>query len=167
MYGIRRAWDRWSGAAAGVWLFLFVREPAPPFMKAQFDIMFGEGISRAGEALDLAVELGIVKKSGSWFSYEGSKLGQGRDAVVRVVGDNPELFDELTDKVRAALEEQRESRHADHGSPFLPGKDSTRSDDDDREDPEGDGTEDIFPSAGPGNDEADIDPFGDDFDLNG
>jgi recombination protein RecA len=140
---------------------------APPFMKAQFDIMFGEGISRAGEALDLAVELGIVKKSGSWFSYEGSKLGQGRDAVVRVVGDNPELFDELTDKVRAALEEQRESRHADHGSPFLPGKDSTRSDDDDREDPEGDGTEDIFPSAGPGNDEADIDPFGDDFDLNG
>ncbi len=140
---------------------------APPFMKAQFDIMFGEGISRAGEVLDLAVELGIVKKSGSWFSYEGSKLGQGRDAVVRVVGDNPELFDELTDKVRAALEEQRESRHADHGSPFLPGKDSTRSDDDDREDPEGDGTEDIFPSAGPGNDEADIDPFGDDFDLNG
>ena len=140
---------------------------APPFMKAQFDIMFGEGISRAGEALDLAVELGIVKKSGSWFSYEGSKLGQGRDAVVRVVGDNPELFDELTEKVRAALEEQRESRHADHGSPFLPGKDSTRSDDDDREDPEGDGTEDIFPSAGPGNDEADIDPFGDAFDLNG
>ena len=140
---------------------------APPFMKAQFDIMFGEGISRAGEVLDLAVELGIVKKSGSWFSYEGSKLGQGRDAVVRVVGDNPELFDELTDKVRAALEEQRESRHADHGSPFLPGKDSTRSDDDDREDPKGDGTEDIFPSAGPGNDEADIDPFGDDFDLNG
>ncbi len=140
---------------------------APPFMKAQFDIMFGEGISRAGEVLDLAVELGIVKKSGSWFSYEGSKLGQGRDAVVRVVGDNPELFDELTDKVRAALEEQRESRHADHGSPLLPGKDSTRSDDDDREDPEGDGTEDIFPSAGPGNDEADIDPFGDDFDLNG
>ena len=117
---------------------------APPFMKAQFDIMFGEGISRAGEVLDLAVELGIVKKSGSWFSYEGSKLGQGRDAVVRVVGDNPELFDELTDKVRAALEEQRESRHADHGSPFLPG-----------------------PSAESGNDEADIDPFGDDFDLNG
>ena len=110
---------------------------------------------------------GIVKKSGSWFSYEGSKLGQGRDAVVRVVGDNPELFDELTDKVRAALEEQRESRHADHGSPFLPGKDSTRSDDDDSEDPEGDGTEDIFPSAESGNDEADIDPFGDDFDLNG
>lgn len=140
---------------------------APPFMKAQFDIMFGEGISRAGEVLDLAVELGIVKKSGSWFSYEGSKLGQGRDAVVRVVGDNPELFDELTDKVRAALEEQRESRHADHGSPFLPGKDSTRSDDDDSEDPEGDGTEDIFPSAESGNDEADIDPFGDDFDLNG
>lgn len=140
---------------------------APPFRRAEFDIMFGEGISRAGEVLDLAVELGIVKKSGSWFSYEGSKLGQGRDAVVRVVGDNPELFDELTDKVRAALEEQRESRHADHGSPFLPGKDSTRSDDDDREDPEGDGTEDIFPSAESGNDEADIDPFGDDFDLNG
>lgn len=140
---------------------------APPFKRAEFDIMFGEGISRAGEVLDLAVELGIVKKSGSWFSYEGSKLGQGRDAVVRVVGDNPELFDELTDKVRAALEEQRESRHADHGSPFLPGKDSTRSDDDDSEDPEGDGTEDIFPSAESGNDEADIDPFGDDFDLNG
>ena len=68
---------------------------APPFMKAQFDIMFGEGISRAGEVLDLAVELGIVKKSGTWFSYEGSKLGQGRDAVKDLYRTDTALADEI------------------------------------------------------------------------
>lgn len=141
---------------------------APPFMKAQFDIMFGEGISRAGEVLDLAVELGILKKSGSWFSYEGSKLGQGRDAVVRVVADNPELYDELAAKVRAALMEQRESRHADHGSPFLPSTDATRTDEDqEAADPEDDGAAGLFPAGEGEGEEGEIDPFGDDFDLNG
>ena len=69
---------------------------APPFRKAEFDIMFGEGISRSGEIIDLGVELGIVKKSGSWFSYNDTKLGQGRDAAKQCVTDNPELAEELS-----------------------------------------------------------------------
>lgn len=69
---------------------------APPFRKAEFDIMFGEGISRTGEIIDLGVDLGIVKKSGSWFSYNDVKLGQGRDAAKQCVADNPELADELS-----------------------------------------------------------------------
>jgi recombination protein RecA len=68
---------------------------APPFRKAEFDIMFGEGISRSGEIIDLGSELGIVKKSGSWYSYNDTKLGQGRDAAKQCVSDNPELADEL------------------------------------------------------------------------
>lgn len=84
---------------------------APPFMRAEFDILFGEGISRSGEVLDLAVEQGIVKKSGAWFSYEGSKLGQGRDSVRKIIRDNPELMDELTEKVKANLDKQREQSH--------------------------------------------------------
>lgn len=76
---------------------------APPFTKCQFDLMFGEGISRAGEVLDLATEYGIIKKSGAWFSYEDSRLGQGRDAVKEIIADNPELFEELSGKVREAL----------------------------------------------------------------
>ena len=79
---------------------------APPFKRAEFDIMFGEGISRSGEILDLAVELGIIEKSGSWFSYEGSKLAQGRDKAKIVIGDNPELADELEAKIMAALRER-------------------------------------------------------------
>ena len=76
---------------------------APPFRKAEFDIMFGEGISRTGEILDLAVEKEIVKKSGSWFSYGETKLGQGREAVKNVIGDNHELADELEKKIMGTL----------------------------------------------------------------
>ena len=79
---------------------------APPFRRAEFDIMFGEGISRSGEILDLGVELEIIKKSGSWFSYNDSKLAQGRDLAKRVIADNPELAAELEEKIMAALKEQ-------------------------------------------------------------
>lgn len=72
---------------------------APPFRKAEFDIMFGEGISRAGEIVDLGVEAGILKKSGSWFSYGDSKLAQGRDAVKKLLQDNPELAEEIEGKI--------------------------------------------------------------------
>lgn len=76
---------------------------APPFRKAEFDIMFGEGISRSGEIVDLGVEKGIIKKSGSWFSYDDTKLGQGRDAAKKCIQDNPELAEELEAKIMAAL----------------------------------------------------------------
>lgn len=76
---------------------------APPFRRAEFDIMFGEGISRSGEIVDLGVQLGVIQKSGSWFSYDGSKLAQGREAVKRVIMDNPELADELEAKINEAL----------------------------------------------------------------
>ena len=76
---------------------------APPFRKAEFDIMFGEGISKAGEIIDMGVETGIIKKSGSWFSYGDSKLAQGRDACKRLIQDNPELASELEDKIMAVL----------------------------------------------------------------
>ena len=79
---------------------------APPFRRAEFDIMFGEGISRSGEILDLGVELEIIKKSGSWFSYNDSKLAQGRDLAKCVIADNPELAAELEEKIMAALKEQ-------------------------------------------------------------
>ena len=72
---------------------------APPFRKAEFDIMFGEGISRTGEIIDLGVDKGIIKKSGSWFSYGDTKLGQGRDAAKKCLLDNPELADELEEKI--------------------------------------------------------------------
>ncbi|WMI68877.1 recombinase RecA [Mangrovimonas sp. YM274] len=78
---------------------------APPFKTAEFDIMYGEGISKVGEVLDIAVEHEIVKKSGSWFSYEDTKLGQGRDAVKALIKDNPELMDELEGKVRQVAKE--------------------------------------------------------------
>ncbi|MCL1689632.1 recombinase RecA [Elizabethkingia anophelis] len=76
---------------------------AAPFKEAEFDIMYGEGISKAGEILDIAVEKGIVTKSGSWFSYGDTKLGQGRDAVKDVLKDNPELYEELEGKIRETL----------------------------------------------------------------
>jgi recombination protein RecA len=76
---------------------------APPFKRATFDIMFGEGISKPGEIIDLGVDLGIIIKSGSWFSYDGSKLAQGRDAAKQVLADNPELMDELEAKIMEAL----------------------------------------------------------------
>jgi recombination protein RecA len=73
---------------------------APPFRIAEFDIMFGQGISKAGEIIDLGVEFEIIRKSGSWFSYNDTKLGQGRDAVKQLILDNPELMDELEQKIR-------------------------------------------------------------------
>ncbi|GAA3573014.1 recombinase RecA [Snuella lapsa] len=76
---------------------------APPFKAAEFDIMYGEGVSKVGEILDIAVDLEVIKKSGSWFSYEDTKLGQGRDAVKAIIKDNPELLEELEEKIKALL----------------------------------------------------------------
>ncbi|MBQ7494363.1 MAG: recombinase RecA [Bacteroidaceae bacterium] len=76
---------------------------APPFRKAEFEISFGEGISKTGEIVDLGVEYGIIKKSGSWFSYNDSKIGQGRDAVKRVLKDNPELAEEIEAQIMEAI----------------------------------------------------------------
>tara|TARA_B100000963_G_scaffold361792_1_gene399694 strand:+ start:11125 stop:12123 length:999 start_codon:yes stop_codon:yes gene_type:complete len=73
---------------------------APPFRKVEFDIMFGLGISRSGEILDIATELGVIQKSGSWFSYQETKLGQGRDAVKKIIADNPELSQEIELKIK-------------------------------------------------------------------
>jgi len=80
---------------------------APPFKKADFDILYGEGISQLGEIVDLGVDFDIVKKSGSWFSYGDTKLGQGRDAVKQIIKDNPELYDELKEKIAEALKNQK------------------------------------------------------------
>jgi len=77
---------------------------APPFRKAEFDIMFGEGFSKSGEIIDIGVDKGIIKKSGSWFSYGDTKLGQGRDAVKSLIKDNEELATELEEKIFAAIE---------------------------------------------------------------
>ena len=77
---------------------------APPFRLAEFDIMYGKGISKMGEIIDLGVEFEIIKKSGSWYSYGDTKLGQGKDAVKDLLMDNPELSEELEKKVVAALE---------------------------------------------------------------
>ena len=79
---------------------------APPFKMAEFDIMYGEGISKVGEILDVAVDYDIIKKSGSWFSYKDTKLGQGRDAVKTIIKDNPELMDELEEKIKEILSEK-------------------------------------------------------------
>tara|TARA_B100000575_G_scaffold293115_1_gene303523 strand:+ start:856 stop:1851 length:996 start_codon:yes stop_codon:yes gene_type:complete len=76
---------------------------APPFQQAEFDIMYGEGISKTGEIIDLGVEMDIINKSGSWYSYGDTKLGQGRDAVKEILGDNPELFEELENKISEQL----------------------------------------------------------------
>jgi recombination protein RecA len=78
---------------------------APPFKTAEFDIMYGEGVSKTGEILDLAVEFEIIKKSGSWFSYGDTKLGQGRDAVKALLKDNPELAEELETRIKEAIKE--------------------------------------------------------------
>lgn len=76
---------------------------APPFKVIEFDIMYGKGISKVGEILDMGVELNIIQKSGSWFSYNGDRLGQGRDAVKELIEDNPELMEELENKIKAAI----------------------------------------------------------------
>ena len=79
---------------------------APPFRKAEFEITFGEGISKAGEVVDLGVQYGIIKKSGSWFSYGESRLGQGRDAVKKIIKDNPELSEEIENQIAEALQKE-------------------------------------------------------------
>ena len=81
---------------------------APPFRKAEFDIMYGAGISKEGEILDLAVEMNIVNKSGSWFSYGETRLGQGRDSVKLIIKDNPELMEELEQKIKQGLNSDKE-----------------------------------------------------------
>jgi recombination protein RecA len=80
---------------------------APPFRAAEFDVIFGEGISKTGEIIDMGVELGIVQKSGSWFSYNGDKLGQGRDAVKQLLVDNPEMAREIELKIREKIKEMQ------------------------------------------------------------
>lgn len=82
---------------------------APPFRMAEFDIIFGQGVSKAGELIDMGVEFGIVQKSGSWFSYEGNKLGQGRDAVKQLLLDNPEVAAEIETKIKAKLAAEQAS----------------------------------------------------------
>jgi len=81
---------------------------APPFRTAEFDIMYGQGISKVGEIIDIGVDYEIVKKAGSWFSYEDTKLGQGRDAVKALLLDNPELMEELETKIKAAIKVAKE-----------------------------------------------------------
>ena len=76
---------------------------APPFRTAEFDIMYGEGVSKVGEIIDIGVNYEIIKKSGSWFSYQDTKLGQGRDAVKALLLDNPDLMEELEAKIHAAI----------------------------------------------------------------
>ncbi len=79
---------------------------APPFRKCEFEIMFGEGISKIGEIVDLGVDYGIIQKSGSWFSYGGSKLAQGREAVKALLRDNPELCEELEAQIMEAIKQK-------------------------------------------------------------
>ena len=83
---------------------------APPFKLAEFDIIYGEGISREGEVIDLGVELDIVNKSGSWYNYGDTKLGQGREAVIQLLKDNPELYEEIDNKVLAQIIPQKQSK---------------------------------------------------------
>ena len=85
---------------------------APPFRSAEFEIIFGEGISKIGEIIDMGVELEIINKSGSWFSYEGNKLGQGRDSVKTILHDNPEMANEIEAKIRAKIAAKMEAATA-------------------------------------------------------
>lgn len=130
---------------------------APPFCKCEFEIMFGKGISRSGEIIDMAVEHGIVKKAGAWFSYNGAKLGQGRDAVKRVIEENPDLADELTQKIYDSLKkEKEEKKNSKPKNPFLPGKESKRTEKEEEEE-----SEEIYEEED--NDGEDL--FSDDFDI--
>lgn len=126
---------------------------APPFMKAEFEILFGEGISRAGEIVDLGVEHGIIQKSGAWFSYGGNKLGQGRDAVKRVLKENPQLANEIAEKITAKMNADRDAKRP-MGNPFLPSEDSVVTSEDD-----------VDIAAEPDASDSGEDLFGDDFAL--
>ncbi len=102
---------------------------APPFRRAEFDIMFGEGISRASEIIDLGVDYGIIQKSGAWFSYDGSKLAQGRDAAKRVIQDNPELAEELEEKIMKALKKNPQGKEKKKSGKYAKSdKPSSKSD---------------------------------------
>ncbi len=120
---------------------------APPFMKAEFELMFGEGISRTGEIVDLGVEHGVIQKSGAWFSYNGNKLGQGRDAVKQVLKENQGLADELAEKIMAKMTAERDAKRPS-GNPFLPSQDSVVTSEEESIDiaaePEADSGEDLF-----------------------
>ncbi len=135
---------------------------APPFTRAVFDIIYGQGISRAGEVLDYAVEYNIVKKSGSWFSYNGSKLGQGRDGVKRVLDDNPELFEELAEAVKNAMIEEREAnRLKGVATPSKRTAAKTSADEEEADNENEELSDDPFG----GDDDTPEDLFGDDFDV--
>lgn len=129
---------------------------APPFMKAEFDMMFGKGISRAGEIIDLGVEYDVIKKSGAWFSYNGNKLGQGRDAVKKVIEEDEKLAAELAAKVMEALKSSTPKKKGSKAEPYLPGKETTRVDNDDEL------REEIYEDE---SSEEEEDLFGDDFEL--
>lgn len=109
---------------------------APPFKRCEFDIMFGEGISKAGEIIDLGVEYDIIQKSGSWFSYNGSKLAQGRDAAKQVVLDNPELAEELEAKIMEALQSSSSSTKAAKPKKGAAAKGAAAQDDTDADEQE-------------------------------
>ncbi len=89
---------------------------APPFQTCEFDIMYGTGISRTGEILDMAIELDIIQKSGSWFSYEGNKLGQGRDNIKEIILADPDMMNELEEKIRKRLKEMEEEKAAEEAA---------------------------------------------------
>lgn len=134
---------------------------APPFMKAEFELLFGEGISKAGEIIDMAVEHGIIKKSGAWFSYNDTKLGQGRDAVKKIIKDNPELAAELEEKIKKTLNDLKEASKGKGISLYAPAKGPARSE---KGNSGADAYDDDFGAdreGGPDND----DLFGDDFDV--
>jgi recombination protein RecA len=106
---------------------------APPFKVVEFDIMYGEGVSKAGEILDLGVDLEIIKKSGSWFSFDGNKLGQGRDAVKGILLDNPELMNQLEERIKLKVKEETESKAASNSKKPVAAA-AVEADDDDNDD---------------------------------
>lgn len=120
---------------------------APPFKRCEFDIMFGEGISKSGEIVDLGVEYDIIQKSGSWFSYNGSKLAQGRDAAKQVILDNPELAEELEEKIMEALNSasapKSKSKKSDKGKAVDSDDDAPESASSKTADDSGDGPDEI------------------------
>ena len=100
---------------------------APPFQTCEFDIMYGTGISRTGEILDMAIELDIIQKSGSWFSYEGNKLGQGRDNIKEIILADPDMMNELEEKIRKRLKEMEEEKAAQEAAASAEKQKKSRS----------------------------------------
>ena len=95
---------------------------APPFKQVEFDIIYGEGVSKVGEIIDLGVELDVIKKSGSWFSYKDSKLGQGRESVKELIKDNPELMEELEIAIKAKIYDNEAAKVKDKDKSKSNGK---------------------------------------------